>query len=345
MGTASRDGDRTEARRVWVIRAGRGGEIIDTVESRRIAAIGWREMGDCSSLGDREDFRRRYREVYAGEQNVGGQSGQVFRFIREVRVGDMVLTPDRGSREILVGEATGEYRYDPEPTGGAYPQVRDVRWRGRLSRDQMTPKFRASLGNIGTLFTIVGCEGEVERLLARRPPAPDDGHEAREEEEVEPYDFLAETESKAAELIADMLARVPWDHFEQLVAAVLRALGYRTRLTRRGPDGGYDVVAHPDALGFEQPRIRAEVKHRKAAMGAPDVRAFRSTIGPEEKGVYVSTGGFTADALREPEKAGPSLVLLDRDEFVALLLENYEALEPEFKAMLPLKKVYIPTEV
>ena len=99
------------------------------------------------------------------------------------------------------------------------------------------------------------------------------------------------------------------------------------------------------ALGFEQPRVKAEVKHRKAAMTAQDVRSFRSTIGPNEKGLYVSTGGFTADALREPEKAGPPLVLMDRDQFVELLLENYEALQPEFKAMLPLKRVYIPTEV
>lgn len=326
--------------KAWVVRAGQGGEIIQTVETRGIVAIGWEEMGDCSALQSREDFRSKYVEAYPEARSVGGQAGQVYRFIREMQIGDMVLSPDSISREVLVGEVLGDYRYDPLPTDGAYPQVRDVKWRGRISRDAMSEQFRASMGNLKTVFTVDGYLEEIERLLAGEPAPP----EVIEETEGEGYDFLAETEAKSAELIADRIAKIAWDHFELLVAAVIRALGYRTKLTRRGPDGGYDIVAHPDALGFEEPRIKAEVKHRKASMTSLEVRSFRSTVGPNEKGLYVSTGGFTSDALREPEKAGPPLVLMNRDQFIELLLENYEALEAEFKAMLPLKKVYIPME-
>jgi len=36
---------------------------------------------------------------------------------------------------------------------------------------------------------------------------------------------------------------------------------------------------------------------------------------------------------------------MNRDQFVDLLTEYYEKLEPEHQAMVPLKKVYIPVKV
>lgn len=47
---------------------------------------------------------------------------------------------------------------------------------------------------------------------------------------------------------------------EKLVAGLLKAMGYYARATPHGPDGGRDVIASPDALGLESPRIIAEVK-------------------------------------------------------------------------------------
>ena len=325
--------------RIWVVRAGRGSEIVDEVESKGVVAIGWGELGDCSALETRAEFKQRFPEVYPDAKSIGNAAGQVYRFVREMPVGSTVLTWHTARRELLVGEVTGEYRYDPSVIDERFPHVRSVAWRGSIGRDEMSKEFKNSAGGLSTVFTVGDFGDEIERLLAGIPPEPQDA-----DDEAEEFDFLADTEAKADELISDRLANIPWEQFEQFVAAVLRALGFRTKLTQRGADGGYDVVAHPDALGFEEPRIKVEVKHRKAAMGAPEIRSFRSTIGPSEKGLYISTGGFTTEALREPEKAGPPLVLIHRDQFIELLTEHYEAMEPEFQAMLPMKRVYIPTE-
>ena len=78
---------------------------------------------------------------------------------------------------------------------------------------------------------------------------------------------------------------------ERLVAGLLKAMGYCARVTPKGPDGGLDVIASPDALGLESPRIVAEVKHRKGAMGAPAVRSFIGGLRAGDRGLYVSTGG------------------------------------------------------
>lgn len=41
---------------------------------------------------------------------------------------------------------------------------------------------------------------------------------------------------------------------------------------------------------------------------------------------------------------GKAVTLLDQDDFIELLIEHYEKLEPEFQAMIPLKRLNIPVE-
>jgi len=165
---------------------------------------------------------------------------------------------------------------------------------------------------------------------------------SEEEEEAPP--FIDEVKAKANELIADLISRLdPYD-FQDLVAALLRAMGFRAVSTSPGPDRGVDIVAHPDALGFERPRIKAQVKHRQSTAGGADMRAFIATLRPGESGLYVSTAGFTRDAEVEARGALQPMTLLDRDGFIRLLLEHYEELEPEYRAQVPLRKVWVPAE-
>lgn len=74
---------------------------------------------------------------------------------------------------------------------------------------------------------------------------------------------LAATYDNGIELIKDRVSQLSWEDMECLVAGMLKAMGYCARVTPKGPDGGRDVIASPDALGLESPRIVAEVKHRK----------------------------------------------------------------------------------
>jgi restriction system protein len=46
---------------------------------------------------------------------------------------------------------------------------------------------------------------------------------------------------------------------QQLVAGILRAMGYKTQISPPGVDRGKDIVASPDGFGFEHPRIVVEV--------------------------------------------------------------------------------------
>jgi len=46
----------------------------------------------------------------------------------------------------------------------------------------------------------------------------------------------------------------------------------------------------------------------------------------------------------EGERSREPMTLLDRDGFIRLLLEYYEALDPEYKAQVPLRRVWVPAE-
>jgi restriction system protein len=91
---------------------------------------------------------------------------------------------------------------------------------------------------------------------------------------------------------------------QELVAGVLRGMGYKTRVSPRGPDRGKDIIASPDGFGFENPRIFVEVKHRiNSSMGAGEIRSFLGGRHDGDKGIYVSTGGFSKDPYFEADRA------------------------------------------
>ena len=145
-------------------------------------------------------------------------------------------------------------------------------------------------------------------------------------------------------LIADLVSGLdPYD-FQDLVVAMLRAMGFRAISSPPGADRGVDIVAHPDPFGFERPLIKVQVKHRQGAVGGPEMRSFLGALRSGDNGLYVSTGGFTRDATLETERSRESVALLDRDSFIQLMLEHYEALDAEYKARVPLRKVWVPAE-
>jgi restriction system protein len=193
------------------------------------------------------------------------------------------------------------------------------------------------MGSTLTVFNLDDYVDQIHTLATGQKPKI-----AEEEEEAPP--FFEEVKAQADELVADMISRLdPYD-FQDLVAELLRALGFRAVSSSAGRDRGVDIVAHPDPLGFERPRIKAQVKHRKDSVGGPEMRSFIATLRDGENGLYVSTGGFTRDAEVEARGAHEPVTLLDRDEFIRLLLEHYETLDPEYKAQVPLRKVWVPAE-
>lgn len=325
--------------KLWVVHA--PVEIADKVETDSLAAIGWSQMGDLGNLDARQKMKNKYHSVYPddSEPKIWVGAGQLYRFAHVIQKGDSVLTPLKISREVLIGEVTSDYEFNPEAISERYPNIRRVKWLQKVSRDDLSQPFKYALGGIMTVFQVNAYLPEVKALLKKKPVRKDIIEEADIQQPATL--FYEDVRGKADEMISDLLSQIDAYDFQELVAGVLRAMGFKTRVSSPGRDLGVDIIAHPDALGFETPRIKVQVKHRKGQSGAPEVRALAGTIRENENGLFVSTGGFTSEALREPER-GAKITLVDRDQFVNLLLENYEKLDPQYQALVPLRKVYIP---
>lgn len=200
----------TQTSHMWMVRAERGGVLFEQFETEAIVAIGWSEVGDMSALTNRNDFVAAVAKAYPGNTRAqtAASAGQAYRFVREIQVGDRVVTYSPGQRVYLVGRVRSECRYEPERIGDD-PNVRDVEWSGRVSRDQLSLAAKNSLGAISTLFLVppdVAAEIEsqlaaaVSGVVAVPPAAADAGAEELDE-------FYRDNQSRAFELTKDRIGR------------------------------------------------------------------------------------------------------------------------------------------
>ncbi|MBP6865770.1 MAG: restriction endonuclease [Candidatus Didemnitutus sp.] len=330
------------SKNAWMVRAGEGGQRIDEF-AKGLVTIGWPEAGEIKDASQR-DLRLRLLEVYSTSKPgaVQNTASVLWRFACELKVGDLVVTADTAKREYLIGEIAGNYRYDAKRKD--HPHVREVTWQHRVSRDVLGVATRNSLGSTLTLFMIPD-EALVDLLAAAKgrksPETP--GGLADKKAELEQSNEDAAQE--AIELVQDKILELDDKEMQELAAAILRAMGYRTRVSPQGPDRGVDVLASPDGLGLQEPRIKVEVKHRpKSAMGSPEVRSFLGSLRAGDKGLYVSTGGFTKEAKYEAERANIPLTLIDLSDLAQLVTEHYETFDPRGRALIPLVKIYRPAE-
>ena len=98
---------------MWMVRAGEGGWRMDAFRAQSVVTIGWQEMGDMSSLRTREDFIRQVGRVYAdnSKAQISTSAGMAFRFVREMKIGDGVVTYDPAERTYWVGTIRSDYNY------------------------------------------------------------------------------------------------------------------------------------------------------------------------------------------------------------------------------------------
>lgn len=330
---------------MWKINAGRRSVFATEFVEKKLVAIGWREVGNPIPIQSRSDMLARVVEAYPDRTDRQNEvsSAQIWRFIHEVAVGDPVITYDPLERNYHLGVISGAATYAPDDIE-QLPTQRPVQWSKTVSRDELSPMAKGRLGAILTLFRVAApAANELEALAAGTKLEISQNADVIDPEAVEQAeDPYATIEDQALERIKDKIASLGWEDMQEIVAALLRALGYRTIVSPAGPDRGKDIIASPDGFGFESPRIVVEVKHRKGQMGAPEIRAFLGGRHPEDRGLYVSTGGFSREAHFEAERASTVTHLMTLDGLARALIQNYDKMDERGRTLLPLTRLYWP---
>lgn len=327
----------------WMIRAGRAGAYAPDWLEQNVIGIGWDLNGvDIASMSHNE-IRAVYESLHPDENRskIGSAVGQITRFAHDMTTGSVIVMYAPQTRRYHIGHITGECVAVTSIEGMTY--CRTVTWESEATRDSLSAASKNSLGSISTIFSI---SDEVMADLERAATSPSgQGRPVSAEDETDSGNDEEErfaTYDDGIERIKDRVAALDWDDMEQLVAGLLRAMGYHAYVTSTGADGGRDVVASPDALGLESPRIIVEVKHRQDAMGAPAIRSFLGGLRSSDRGLYVSTGGFTREARYEADRSNIPIRMLDLDGFVRLYVEVYDHTDENTRAILPLVRIYWP---
>jgi restriction system protein len=328
---------------LWGIHAGKTGDAESLfIESKRIA-LGWPEIGDLTNIPKtREAFKSHFllKSPNTKPAALPGSAGQLFRFVNEMKVGDFVAYPAKRTKTIHLGRILGEYQYNPLISKG-YPNQRAVEWLKELPRTHLSQGALYEIGSALSLFTVKTYADEyfaaIESIAVPNPtPASEDKTIAEVRHEVE---------ESTSDFVLKILAQETKGHpFADFIGNLLQTMGYRTRVSPPGVDGGIDIVAHKDELGFEPPIVKVQVKSSVGSIGDPDISQLYGKVAQSEFGLFVTLGTFTNQAIQFA-RAKHNLRLIDGDALVQLILEHYEQLDSKYKGMIPLRRVYIPETV
>lgn len=158
---------------------------------------------------------------------------------------------------------------------------------------------------------------------------------------------LEEAEERAwAEIEAHLAEMSPYD-FQDLVAGLLRGMGYHVAwVSSPGADRGVDIIAHSDPLGITGPRIKVQVKRRPdERTGVDGIRSFMATLADGDVGLFVSSGGFSKDAEDEARRQEKRrIMLVDLKRLFDLWVEHYNRIPELQRRLLPLRPVYFLAE-
>lgn len=331
---------------MWMVRCD-GGQLAETFLEQGMIALGWHEAGPLQGINSREQVIEKVKITWPEFKRMKAVvvGSQLYKIASQIKAGDRVMTYDPSKRVYHIGTVVGDYTFDENATDSTAHR-RKVSWQSQIDRDRLSVPAKNSLGSTLSVFEVSeGAEKEINALISGTPIKIEQTESyTTTEAAADTKDLLEDLKSKAKEFIKDKIIALDWEEMQELVAGALRAMGYKTRISPQGSDRGKDIVASPDGLGLEQPRIVVEVKHRpNQSMGSAEIRSFLGGRHKDDKGLYVSTGGFSKDAKYEADRASIPCTLMDIDDLVELVIENYESMDMEARTLLPLTKIYWPS--
>ncbi|MEP3329199.1 restriction endonuclease [Sedimentitalea sp.] len=335
---------------VWGVHM--GAHVGDRPIDGGYVAIGWDKMGDLTKIApDREAFKAALAVAYPDKKAgaIPVDAGSMFKFLHVIKAGDIVVYPSKADRMINIGRFKGTTEYVADDQDD-YPTRRHIEWIGHFPRDEFS---QAALNEIGSFLTMFRIKRHVNEFLAKidmqtlNVVETDTAAQAEALDDPDDDDTATVAASLQAEantsdfVIKRLMGELSGHQFEEFMAHLLECMGYTARVTPKSADGGVDVIAHMDPLGFQPPIVKVQCKRTTGQTPRSDVDQLLGTLGDGEYGLFVNLGSFARGAV-ELERNRAKLRLINGEQFVELVFEHYAILAPRYRAMIPLKQIFVP---
>lgn len=338
---------------LWMVRAGKYGEHETRFFEDNRIYLTWDNLtADLSGIKSWDGLKTVLQETYEGEplRRIGNWTGQIWAFVSTMKPGDLIAVPRKSKGTIAIGEVAGGYTYDAKSTT-IYRHYRDVKWLNvDVARSAFDQDLLYSLGAIMTICQIERNDAENRvRAMARRgwKAAPVRVETGSGLQQVAGLDAPDQGEFDYEQATRDAISRLIIQKFKghgmaRLVEAILQAQGFTTHRSPEGPDKGIDILAAGGSFGFDRPRICVQVKSGDTPADRPE---FTQLIGAmqsvqADQGLFVSWAGFKSSVMKEVPTHFFKVRVWNDSDLIEQLLENYEKLDQDVRAELPLKRIW-----
>jgi restriction system protein len=154
----------------------------------------------------------------------------------------------------------------------------------------------------------------------------------KEEQEITPEEALENAyeqlkNSLADDLLQQLKASLP-RKFEKIVVDFLVAMGYggnqkeAAKVIGKSGDEGIDGIINEDLLGLDVIYIQA--KKWEGIVGRPEIHKFAGALLGQhaKKGIFITTSGFTQEAINYASKVDNKIILIDGNMLVQYMIEK-----------------------
>jgi restriction system protein len=340
---------------LWLVRAGKYGEHEKRFFSEGRCYLTWEgtEEINLSKAKTYEGMKELLATLYPDEKVKTriNWASQIAPFVFEIQKGDWIVLPRKQTSSLAFAEVLEGYTYEPKAETGFRHSIK-VKW---LTTDVPRTAFDQDLlYSFGAFMTV--CQMSKNDAEARVRAMGKAGWKSAKavqplviqpksasEEQVSVIQEFLDVERSARDQIMKLVqARLKGHGMAELVAAILRAQGFKTHVSPPGPDGGVDILAAPGTFGFSEPRICVQVKSQQS----PIERGVLDALGGVMKkvgashGLLVCWGGFKGSVSKEEAQQFFQVRLWDADDLIDEMQAVYERLDVDIKSQVPLKRVW-----
>lgn len=304
--------------RVFVLRADYG-RYTDVFRNNNYIGIGWFDeinpIQEKWDLTDKDFLKEKYREKYKEDVNmrVNQNVGQIYRFINDLKIGDIVISP-YNTNELLIGKITGDLYFEND-NSSPYPWRKKMEWiKDKVNRHSFSQPVQNTLKATLTCFEVKQKQEIFENL----------GFEVDKSKIRKEIKF--DTKS-VYELIKNKFLQLDPTEFELLVSYLLRTLGFEpTQEIGKVGDGGIDFEGVLDVNGIASINLQVQVKrYEKSSIGELEIRSFRGALKEDFQGCFITLSKFQKKAIESSSKNGyKNIQLIDGMKFIELFIQQYD---------------------
>lgn len=337
---------------LWLVRAGAHGEYEQKFLEDNKIYLTWDGLdADLSKVKSYESIKEILADKYpdVSKNAITNHGSQVWAFLSRIEQGDWVALPSKSKPAIHIAEVKSEYIHNPSGPDPYY-HYRKVKWIALdIPRSNFDQDLLYSLGAFMTICQIQrnDAENRIKKMAENKWKAQlysgDFQIDVKNDEVASEVLSNSDLEQISKDQIAKfILAKFKGHGMARLVDGILKAQGYTTYVSPEGPDKGIDLLAAPGALGFGTPRICVQVKSSDTPIDRPTLDQLIGTMQnvQAEQGLLVSWGGFKSSVNKEEANQFFRVRLWDQEDLVDQLLQNYDRLDEELRAELPMKRIW-----